>query len=557
MEEFAPGNNPRNRKRIVTATGVASSPEVTRPPGTLVGSEDLPESLWPEGCSAGYRVWYQGVGYDGSGQLVTGSLFVPRGAPPVDGWPVISYAHGTTGLGNVGAPSVAGLARLERAHVAGWLAEGYLVAATDYEGLSTPGPHPYFNGEAVADDVIDIVRAVRQHRHRVSPRWWVVGFSQGGHAALFTALIATRYAPELNFLGTIALAPPTDVRGVFDVLTADGAAAVSPLTPITLAGLRVSHPHFRGATLLSIEGQELLTRAETASLVEMFRACRELSNDTIGATRMTARIAELERLLDACRVPLAALDRPVFLGTGGADEIVPASLVEGFATASRNLGTDLRSRTYPAVDHASVLQAAQADAIGWAREVLARPLIPADVRDAGRGFRLLDHTGDGYLTRDDYDAFALRLIQAFGEPPGSIKARAVREGYRALWQAVAEYADTDDDDRVSEAEFLSWLVESENADPGRGERFERDITTLATAVLDLVDTDHDGIISTAEMLHLLSGYDIPRTTAEDIFDRLDSDQDGAITTQEIIAAIRDFCLDPAPDKPGHWMFGQF
>src|SRR3712207_9525068 len=49
--------------------------------------------------------------------------------------------------------------RLEREHVAAWLAAGYAVTATDYEGLATPGPHPYLNGEAVADDWIDIVRS--------------------------------------------------------------------------------------------------------------------------------------------------------------------------------------------------------------------------------------------------------------------------------------------------------------------------------------------------------------------------------------------------------------
>ena len=59
------------------------------------------------------------------------------------------------------------------------------MAVTDYEGLSTPGPHPYLNGEAVADDVVDAVRASRQLGVPTTGRWVVAGFSQGGHAALF------------------------------------------------------------------------------------------------------------------------------------------------------------------------------------------------------------------------------------------------------------------------------------------------------------------------------------------------------------------------------------
>ncbi|HEY1178418.1 MAG TPA: lipase family protein, partial [Phytomonospora sp.] len=178
-----------------------------RLPGTLLRDRPLPRELWPDAAGAAHRVAYQGLGYDGGGRLVTGSVFVPAGRAPEGGWPVIGFAHGTTGLSDAAAPSRAGLPRLERAHVSAWLAGGYAVAATDYEGLATPGPHPYFNGEAVADDVIDAVRAAHQLGHRLSRDWLAVGFSQGGHAALFCAHIATGYAPELDFKGTVALAP--------------------------------------------------------------------------------------------------------------------------------------------------------------------------------------------------------------------------------------------------------------------------------------------------------------------------------------------------------------
>src|ERR1051326_5413947 len=168
-------------------------------PGTLLGSRPLPAEFWPAGAADAMSVAYQGVGYHGAGREVTGSVFLPAGAPPAGGWPVGSYAHGTPGLSDQCAPSQVGLTRLEREHVSRWLAAGYVVAATDYEGLSTPGPHPYFNGEAVADDVVDIFRATRMLDRRVGRRWLVAGFSQGGHAALFVGLMAARYAPDLDF----------------------------------------------------------------------------------------------------------------------------------------------------------------------------------------------------------------------------------------------------------------------------------------------------------------------------------------------------------------------
>ena len=38
---------------------------------------------------------------------------------------------------------------------------GYVVAATDYEGLGTPGVHPYLVGESEGRSVLDAARAAR------------------------------------------------------------------------------------------------------------------------------------------------------------------------------------------------------------------------------------------------------------------------------------------------------------------------------------------------------------------------------------------------------------
>ena len=38
---------------------------------------------------------------------------------------------------------------------------GYVLAATDYQGLGTPGPHPYLVGAAEAMNALDSVRAAR------------------------------------------------------------------------------------------------------------------------------------------------------------------------------------------------------------------------------------------------------------------------------------------------------------------------------------------------------------------------------------------------------------
>jgi hypothetical protein len=118
---------------------------------------------------------------------------------------------------------------------------------------------------------------------------------------------------------------------------------------------------------------------------------------------------------------------------------------------------------------------------------------------------------------------------------------------------VAAGSDTDDDGRVSRAEFLRWI----NSPAAHGDGFHHDIRPLAEAVLTLIDHDQDGAVKAAELLRLLRACNLTDDQVPIVFDALDRDHDGSVSAPEIIAAVREFCLDPVPGKPGHWLFGQF
>lgn len=150
---------------------------------------------------------------------VSGSVSVPKGKPPKGGWPVISYAHGTTGSADVCAPSrnhegdpVEGYISYVDPQLNAWLAAGYAVVRTDYQGLGTPGPHRFLIGAAEGRSVLDIVRAARQLDPRIGKRFVISGHSQGGHAALFAAGEAKSYVPGLTLRGTVAYAPASHLE---------------------------------------------------------------------------------------------------------------------------------------------------------------------------------------------------------------------------------------------------------------------------------------------------------------------------------------------------------
>ena len=54
-----------------------------------------PESVIGQSWRA---IYTSASGLDGTSREVSGAFFVPRGKPPAGGWPVVSLAHGTTGV---------------------------------------------------------------------------------------------------------------------------------------------------------------------------------------------------------------------------------------------------------------------------------------------------------------------------------------------------------------------------------------------------------------------------------------------------------------------------
>jgi acetyl esterase/lipase len=143
---------------------------------------------------------------------VSGIVIVPAGQAPAGGWPIVAWAHPTTGVVPRCAPSLAIFLFQQIAGSRRLLEDGYAIAATDYPGLGTPGPHPYLVGESEARAVIDSVRAARLFPGlENSNRFAVWGHSQGGQASLFTGMIAKTYAPELQLVGVAAAAPATDL----------------------------------------------------------------------------------------------------------------------------------------------------------------------------------------------------------------------------------------------------------------------------------------------------------------------------------------------------------
>jgi hypothetical protein len=167
-----------------------------------------------------WRAVYTSVsGVNGGSREVSGAFFVPRGTPPENGWPLISLAHGTTGIGHDCGPSrqpdLMGYAPMIRS----FLADRYAVAVTDYEGLGESGSHPYLEPRTEAFNTIDAARAMRAISATVSARWVAVGYSQGGQAAWAANELNSYYGNDLQLQGSVALAPAANLTGIAELVS--------------------------------------------------------------------------------------------------------------------------------------------------------------------------------------------------------------------------------------------------------------------------------------------------------------------------------------------------
>lgn len=371
------------------------------PPGTLGGTHG--DVIWtrpltgPAALAAAKRsdlVLYRSDAADGSPIAVSGIVALPRRRAPAGGFPIVSWAHGTLGLGARWAPSrdsEAIAAELPEHHAINQaphvlldalLDRGFAVVMTDYEGLGTPGPHPYLLGVSEARGVLDIARAARQLHEQLSSRLLVVGHSQGGQAALFAAHHAPGWTPELSLRGVAALAPASHVQ---DGLLG-GSRFPQPhpgyaFTPLMLTGALVG----ARAEGRPIDPQQVLSDKAFALFQASSERCRvqlsrpdawggllgteQFRGDLAGQPNedQKAFIRQLERtnpaLPIACPVRLAHAQPDTRIGIGNTHK-----LVEELSA----LGNDVTYRVYPKVadpsglgPHFGVIDAETPALIDW------------------------------------------------------------------------------------------------------------------------------------------------------------------------------------------------
>ncbi len=339
---------------------------------------------------------YKMLGQSGQEVQATSLVFTPNTPPPVGGWPIVVWAHGTTGVADACAPSKAALADSTKDLISKLLAAGYVVVAPDYEGLGTPGIHPFLNVKSEAFSITDAVVATRNYLSQrnllTSKKWVTVGHSQGGHAALGAAQYASR--AQLDYKGTVAVAPASNLGSIL----VDGEAQVAnaPIdikigtyaqldtyTALVTAGIRNTQPSFDYGQVFTSQISSIAAQAENLCSGPLYGAFYEgMSNyakdhnGTLdGFTRTQPNfmaVPLVKTFLDKDSQPLQVkVTTPIIIYQGIADPTVPKLATDLLIANATAVGTKINNYVTGNWDHGTAMSSNVDNIVGNVQSLLA------------------------------------------------------------------------------------------------------------------------------------------------------------------------------------------
>lgn len=345
-------------------------------PGVLLREEPVAGNISMSSASSSSRILYSSTnGIDGvSPEIVSGLLYLPKMAPPSGGWPLILISHGTVGIADICAPSWSGFKPHYIGYLNKWLEQGYAIVASDYQGLGTPGTHPYLATRPASYSNLDVIRAVQGADHRISKKVVLVGQSQGAAAAFATAGHAQNYAPELDIRGVVVTGIP--------FFSPEGLAAVSETRPKDVVDPMLGY-NFLALTLVELldskfKMEDFVSNEAISSVNEFNSKCYQDMQGVIVNRGLTYNISFKQSPSESLKVafremgyPSFKLKPPVFVGTGDVDRDTPPKMQKALIRKACVAGSIVESRIYEGFDHRGVMVHSMVDSIPFVAKAFA------------------------------------------------------------------------------------------------------------------------------------------------------------------------------------------
>lgn len=368
QEPFTPPSTPAEatrfeKKNALPITNFYDTPAslASSRAGDLLRQEVARDYDLPRGATA-VRILYHSLDADGRDVATSAAVLLPAGAAPAAGWPVIAWAHGTSGVARQCAPSAMKDVYYGEEGLNDYLKAGFAVVATDYHGLGTQGPHQYVSKIAQARDVIYSIPAARAAVPQLGSRWVVAGHSQGGLAAWGVAEIET-LAHDPSYLGAVSVAGAVQFQQIFTAMVDDSPARF--YAAYVAFGIQARSPDFQPPEVLS-ESTLRHYASVTRDGCWYYGYASYLDDPRYLPFRSGWQdIPAIRKLIAENEVAAAPVDRPILVIAGEGDHSVPIGAVRDAVRTACERHLPVTFHAYPGLDHDPVMIDSTPEQIAW------------------------------------------------------------------------------------------------------------------------------------------------------------------------------------------------
>ena len=344
-------------------------------PGALVRAEPVTDLALPPGVTA-TRILYHTRTANKTDTLASGVVLVPYGPPPKDGWPLLAWSHGTSGVATNCAPSLMKSLFYNWEGLYEYVTLGYAIVATDYAGLGTAGRHAYLDMLSNATDVINSVPAAHAAVPSLSQRWLVIGHSQGGLSSLGVAqLESTIHDP--NFLGTVALAGASDLQDALDNVLKMKIPVLNGLIAFWIYGVNTVYPEFEPRDVLTDKALTIFSTSVEDGCSASSGAFAALPTGEMLRPDWSAN-KYIKKFLERNQPGSQPTYGPLLLVGGGDDVLFTESAGQKVLQRICAAGGHAQRRVYPGLGHDPVVYGSLKDQMDWIAARFAGKPAPDD-----------------------------------------------------------------------------------------------------------------------------------------------------------------------------------
>ena len=347
----------------------------TAKPGTLVRSEPATDFALPPGIRA-IRILYHTRTASKTDTLSSGVVLIPYGQPPRDGWPLLAWSHGTSGVANNCAPSLMRSLFYNWEGLYEYVMLGYAVVATDYAGLGTGGRHAYLDMLSNATDVVNSVPAAHAAVPDLSQKWLVVGHSQGGLASLGVAELEGEIK-DPNFLGTVALAGASDLQDSIHAVLKARVPVLNGLIAFWVYGVKTVYPKLDLKDVLTHQALTLYDASVEDGCSAASGAFTALPTDQILQPGWNDN-QYIQQFLARDRPGAQSTFGPLLLVGGGDDPLFTESASRKVFQRLCAAGGQIQRKIYPGLTHDPVVYGSFRDQMDWIAARFAGRPAPSD-----------------------------------------------------------------------------------------------------------------------------------------------------------------------------------